>query len=137
MKSLALLEHISSPQDVQKLNDAQLCALSEEIRDFLIESVSKTGGHLSSNLGTIDLTIALHKVFSTPRDAFVWDVGHQCYTHKILTGRREGFAKLRQLGGVSGFPKPSESEHDAFIAGHGNTSLSAAIGIAQAKRLKG
>ncbi len=133
---MALLEQISSPEDVKKLDEAQLCALSDEIRAFLIGSVSKTGGHLSSNLGTIDLTIALHKVFSSPRDEFVWDVGHQCYTHKLLTGRREGFPGLRKLGGISGFPKPSESEHDIFVSGHGNTSLSVAIGLAQAKRLK-
>ena len=134
---MALLERIDSPDDLKKMSRDQLPLLSEEIRAFLIDSVSKTGGHLSSNLGTIDLTIALHWVFSSPRDQLVWDVGHQCYTHKLLTGRREGFASLRKRGGISGFPKPEESEHDIFVAGHGNTSLSAAIGLAQAKKLKG
>jgi len=112
----------------------QLCG---EVRAFLIDSVSKTGGHLSSNLGTIELTVALHRVFTTPRDQIVWDVGHQCYTHKLLTGRKEGFARLRRADGISGFPCPEESVHDAFIAGHGNTSLSAALGLAQAKKLRG
>lgn len=131
-----MLNQIASPDDVKKLDLKQLDALCAEIRAFLIESVSQTGGHLSSNLGTVELTVALHRVFTTPQDAIVWDVGHQCYTHKLLTGRREGFSSLRQLGGVSGFPKPCESEHDAFIAGHGNTSLSVAIGMAQAKKIK-
>ena len=116
---------------MKKLDRAQLGALADEVRAFLIESVSKTGGHLSSNLGTIEVTIALHKVFDSPKDQIVWDVGHQCYTHKLLTGRRPGFAALRQLDGISGFPCPAESEHDVFVAGHGNTSLSAAIGLAQ------
>lgn len=119
------------------MDRAQLGALADEVRAFLIESVSKTGGHLSSNLGTIEVTIALHKVFDSPKDQIVWDVGHQCYTHKLLTGRRPGFAALRQLDGISGFPCPAESEHDVFVAGHGNTSLSAAIGLAQAKKLQG
>lgn len=136
MNVTGLLEQITSPADVKKLDLGQLKALSAEIRAFLIESVSQTGGHLSSNLGTVELTVALHKVFTTPTDKIVWDVGHQCYTHKLLTGRRDGFSALRQLGGVSGFPKPSESEHDAFVAGHGNTSLSVAIGLAQAKKIK-
>ena len=115
----------------------QLEPLCAEIRDFLICHVAKTGGHLSSNLGTVELTVALHRVFQTPTDAFVFDVGHQCYTHKILTGRANRFDTLRQEGGLSGFPNRSESKHDAFIAGHGNTALSAAIGIARAKKLKG
>ena len=110
-----------------------MCA---ELREFLIESVSKTGGHLSSNLGTIELTVALHRAFTTPQDKLVFDVGHQCYTHKILTGRRAGFDRLRMLGGLSGFPCPAESEHDAFVAGHGNTAISVAIGMARAKKLK-
>lgn len=131
------LNQIHSPADVKKLDDGALVMLCEEIREFLIESVSKTGGHLSSNLGTIELTVALHKVFNTPQDQFVWDVGHQCYTHKILTGRKDDFDGLRQLEGISGFPCPRESEHDTFIAGHGNTSISAAIGLATAKKLKG
>ena len=136
MNGTRLLDTIHSPADVKRLDFGQLQELCAEIRAFLIDSVSKTGGHLSSNLGTIELTVALHKVFATPSDKFVWDVGHQCYTHKILTGRREGFDRLRMLGGISGFPSPRESEHDAFIAGHGNTSLSAAIGMAQAKKLR-
>lgn len=127
---------IQSPADVKRLTFTQLNDLCAEIRAFLIDSVSKTGGHLSSNLGTIELTVALHKVFSTPSDKIIWDVGHQCYTHKILTGRKDAFARLRMLDGLSGFPSPAESEHDAFIAGHGNTSISAAIGIAQAKKLR-
>ena len=136
MNGTRLLDTIHSPADVKRLDFGQLQELCAEIRAFLIDSVSKTGGHLSSNLGTIELTVALHKVFATPSDKFVWDVGHQCYTHKILTGRREGFDRLRMLGGISGCPSPRESEHDAFIAGHGNTSLSAAIGMAQAKKLR-
>ena len=115
----------------------QLEPLCAEIRDFLICHVAKTGGHLSSNLGTVELTVALHRFFNTPVDAFVFDVGHQCYTHKILTGRANRFDTLRQEGGLSGFPNREESRHDAFIAGHGNTALSAAIGIARAKKLKG
>lgn len=98
----------------------QLCA---EIRQFLLRNISRTGGHLASNLGAVELTVALHRVMTTPMDKIVFDVGHQCYTHKLLTGRRSGFAKLRQLDGISGFPNPNESEHDAFIAGHGNTAL--------------
>lgn len=137
MRKTGYLDKISSPADVKKLTQTQLKSLCEEIRSFLIENVSKTGGHLSSNLGTVELTVALHKVFTTPHDQIVWDVGHQCYTHKLLTGRRDGFAKLRQKDGLSGFPNPFESEHDAFIAGHGSTALSAAIGLAQAKRIRG
>lgn len=133
----ALLDTIASPRDVKRLSSEQLVQLCAEVRAFLIDSVSKTGGHLSSNLGTIELTVALHRVFTTPQDQIVWDVGHQCYTHKLLTGRREGFARLRKVDGISGFPCPAESVHDAFVAGHGNTSISAAIGMAQAKKLRG
>ncbi|NLS85886.1 MAG: 1-deoxy-D-xylulose-5-phosphate synthase [Ruminococcaceae bacterium] len=131
------LNDIHSAEDIKKLNVGQLNILSEEIRDFLIDSVSKTGGHLSSNLGTIDLTLALHKVFTTPHDEIVWDVGHQCYTHKIVTGRKDDFAKLRMLDGISGFPAPSESVHDAFVSGHGNTSIPVAVGLAAAKAING
>ncbi len=131
------LNDIHSAEDIKKLNVEQLNILSEEIRDFLIDSVSKTGGHLSSNLGTIDLTLALHKVFTTPKDEIVWDVGHQCYTHKIITGRKDNFTKLRMLDGISGFPAPSESEHDSFVSGHGNTSIPVAVGLATAKTIKG
>jgi len=133
----SLLDTIHSPADVKKLNFKQLYRLCAEIRTFLIHSVSQTGGHLSSNLGTIELTVALHKVFTSPQDQILWDVGHQCYTHKLLTGRKEGFRCLRMADGVSGFPCPKESIHDTFIAGHGNTALSAAIGLAEAKKLKG
>ncbi|OUP01204.1 1-deoxy-D-xylulose-5-phosphate synthase [Anaerofilum sp. An201] len=131
-----LLEWIGSPKDLKKLTTQQVNDLCGEIRSFLIQQVSCTGGHLSSNLGTIELTVALHRVFSTPKDRFVFDVGHQCYTHKLLTGRRKGFAALRQLDGISGFPNPEESPHDCFVAGHGNTALSAAIGMARAKKLQ-
>lgn len=132
-----LLSKISCPQDLKRLSVQQMPQLCDEIRSFLIENVSRTGGHLSSNLGTIELTVALHRVFSSPQDKFVFDVGHQCYTHKLLTGRQAGFAKLRQLGGISGFPNPAESVHDCFVAGHGNTAISAAIGMARAKKLRG
>ena len=132
-----LLDAISCPEDLKNLNNEQSEALCAEIRSFLIESVSQTGGHLSSNLGTIELTVALHKALHSPQDQLVFDVGHQCYTHKLLTGRKAQFSALRQLNGLSGFPAPDESEHDAFIAGHGNTAISVAIGIAYAKKLKG
>lgn len=133
---LSLLERIDSPVDLKKLSPAQTELLCTEIRQFLLENVSKTGGHLASNLGVVELTVALHRVLETPKDEIIFDVGHQCYTHKILTGRREKFDKLRQLDGISGFPNPNESEHDAFIAGHGNTALSLAIGMAWAKKLR-
>ncbi len=137
MNDTSLLDTIHSPADVKKLNFKQLYRLCAEIRAFLIHSVSRTGGHLSSNLGTIEMTVALHKVFTTPQDQILWDVGHQCYTHKLLTGRKDGFRRLRMLDGVGGFPSPKESAHDPFVAGHGNTALSAAIGLAEAKKLKG
>ena len=128
---------ISGELQLKELSADRLERLCAEIRGFLIEHVSKTGGHLSSNLGTVELTVALHRVFTTPQDAIVFDVGHQCYTHKILTGRAPRFDSLRRAGGLSGFPNREESPHDAFIAGHGNTALSAAIGIARAKKLNG
>ena len=133
----SLLDKIHQPSDLKKLTSGQVEALCEEIRKFLLDSVSKTGGHLASNLGAVELTVALHRVLETPKDEIVFDVGHQCYTHKLLTGRKDGFAKLRQIDGISGFPNPNESKHDAFIAGHGNTALSLAIGIAWAKKLRG
>lgn len=132
-----ILESISSPRDIKKLPADQLERLCAEIRSFLVDTVSVTGGHLASNLGTVELTVALHKVFDLPQDKIIWDVGHQSYTHKILTGRREAFHTLRQKGGISGFPRPSESEYDAFIGGHSSTSISAAIGLCAANRLKG
>jgi len=132
-----LLETINSPADLRALPRESLKQLAEELRNFLIESVAKTGGHLSSNLGTVELTIALHYVYDTPRDRLVWDVGHQTYGHKILTGRREGMARLRMKDGVSGFPRRNESEYDTFGVGHSSTSISAALGMAVAARDKG
>ena len=132
-----LLETINPPADLRQLPRTQLTPLAHELRQFLLDSVSKTGGHLSSNLGTVELTIALHYVYNTPRDRIVWDVGHQTYSHKILTGRRERMPTLRQLNGLSGFPKRDESEYDTFGTAHSSTSISAALGMAQAAKLKG
>ena len=130
------LDKIQKNGDVKKLPQQELPLLCEDIRNFLIESVSSTGGHLSSNLGVVELTVALHRALTLPQDKILFDVGHQCYTHKLLTGRREGFAHLRQVDGLSGFPSPQESDCDTFIAGHGSTALSTAIGVARAKKLK-
>jgi len=135
--SYPLLQTINDPADLRKLSRHQLRTLADELRAFLLESVSRTGGHLSSNLGTVELTVALHYVFNTPHDRLVWDVGHQTYPHKILTGRRERMGTLRQLGGISGFPVRSESEYDAFGTAHSSTSISAALGMALAARQKG
>ena len=132
-----ILETINSPADVKALSLDELKQLAEEIRQFLISVISKTGGHLAPNLGVVELTLALHRVFSTPEDKIVFDVGHQSYIHKIITGRREQFPTLRQYGGLSGFPKRSESEHDAFGTGHSSTSISAAVGMAVARDLQG
>ena len=132
-----LLDKINSPADVKKLSDEQLKQLAAEIRQLLIKVISHTGGHLAPNLGVVELTLALHKVFNTPQDKLVFDVGHQAYIHKIITGRREQFPTLRQYGGLSGFPKRSESEHDAFGTGHSSTSISAALGMAVARDLQG
>ncbi len=132
-----LLDSIQSPADVRRLSPAQLPALADELRAFLINSVSQTGGHLSSNLGTVELTIALHHVYNTPHDRLVWDVGHQTYPHKILTGRRDQMHSLRQTGGLAGFPKRDESEYDAFGTAHSSTSISAALGMALAAKQKG
>jgi 1-deoxy-D-xylulose-5-phosphate synthase len=133
----ALLKTIDSPADLRRLARPQLQQLADELRDYLLKSVSQTGGHLSSNLGTVELTIALHYVFDTPHDRLVWDVGHQTYPHKILTGRRDRMSTLRQLGGISGFPRRDESEYDAFGTAHSSTSISAALGMALAAKLKG
>nr|WP_319566769.1 1-deoxy-D-xylulose-5-phosphate synthase [uncultured Rhodoferax sp.] len=133
----SMLQSIHSPVDLRQLQRDQLGRLATELRAYLLESVSKTGGHLSSNLGTVELTVALHYVFNTPHDRVVWDVGHQTYPHKILTGRRERMSSLRQLGGLSGFPQRAESEFDAFGTAHSSTSISAALGMALASRLKG
>ena len=132
-----LLSSIDSPADLRRLSRTQLQPLADELRAFVLDSVSKTGGHLSSNLGTVELTIALHYVFNTPEDRLVWDVGHQTYPHKILTGRRDRMHTLRQLGGVSGFPRRDESEYDTFGVGHSSTSISAALGMALAAKMKG
>ncbi len=134
---MGILSQVKKPEDLKKLNKDELKALAQEIRDFLIEKVSKTGGHLSSNLGAVELTIALHRVFDTEKDKIVWDVGHQSYVHKILTGRKDAFDTLRQDGGLSGFPKRDESITDFFNTGHSSTSISAALGFAEANRLSG
>lgn len=130
------LDEVNSPDDIKKLNLEELNELASEIRTFLIDTVSKTGGHLASNLGVVELTLALHRVFNSPSDKIVWDVGHQSYVHKIITGRKDKFNTLKKLGGLSGFPKVNESEHDAFNTGHSSTSISAALGIAKARDLK-
>ena len=132
-----LLDSIKGPEDVKCLSDKQVVQLCGEIRRFLVDSVLRTGGHLASNLGTVELTVALHRVLDTSRDRLVFDVGHQCYLHKMLTGRREQMTTLRQFGGIAGFPKPSESVHDAFIAGHASNSVAVALGMAQARDVMG
>ena len=132
-----ILDLINNPDDLKKLDEKQLPLLCEEIRTFLADKVEENGGHLASNLGVVELSVALHRAFSTPKDSIVWDVGHQSYVHKIITGRKGEFDTLRKNGGLSGFTKRSESEHDAFGAGHSSTSLSAALGIAEASRLSG
>lgn len=134
---MSILESISCSEDVKKLPESSLETLCGEIRSFLVESVSKTGGHLASNLGAVELTVALHRVYDTAKDRIVFDVGHQAYVHKILTGRREAFSTLRQYGGISGFPKPCEAEDDAFVAGHASNSVSVALGMAKARTLQG
>lgn len=134
---MSYLEKINSPKDIKKLNNNELEILCSEIREEMIQTVSKTGGHLASNLGTVELTVALHKVFNSPQDQIVFDVGHQCYTHKLLTGRRDRFNTLRCENGISGFTRPNESEHDIFSSGHSSVSISQAIGLASAKQIKG
>lgn len=132
-----MLERIQKENDIKDLNPEELLKLSEEIREFLIEKTSKSGGHLASNLGVVELTIAMHRAFELPKDKIIWDVGHQSYTHKILTGRRDGFANLRKFGGMSGFPKRKESECDCFDTGHSSTSISAGLGMVKARDIKG
>lgn len=134
---MSILENIHSPSDIKKMNENQLNNLCEEIREQLVDTVSQNGGHLASNLGVVELTVAMHKVFNSPQDQFVFDVGHQCYTHKLLTGRYDLFPTLRTEGGISGFTRPDESEHDIFSSGHSSTSVSTANGLAKAKSLKG
>ncbi len=135
--SYEILRRIHSPSDVKKLNKAELPELCNEIREEILDTVSANGGHLASNLGIVELTVALHRVFSTPEDQIVWDVGHQCYAHKLLTGRFDDFSSLRTEGGISGFTNPRESVHDVFFSGHSSTSISAAYGLAMAKKIKG
>ena len=130
-----LLDHIKQSSDIKKLKEDQYPELAREIRQFLIEKMSKTGGHLASNLGVVELTMALHLAFDLPKDKIVWDVGHQAYTHKLLSGRKAGFDDLRQFGGMSGFPKRKESPYDAFDTGHSSTSISAGLGLAQAREI--
>ena len=131
---MGILEEINTSSDIKKIPEEKLSSLAGEIREFLIENVSKTGGHLASNLGTVELTIALCRVFEAEYDRIVFDVGHQAYTYKILTGRKSGFSSLRQLDGMSGFPKTTESKADAFNTGHSSTSISLALGFAAAER---
>ncbi len=137
MDDYPILNRVNDPKDIRSMSEEELEALCGELRDFLITHVARTGGHLASNLGVVELTLALHRVFNTPHDSLVWDVGHQCYTHKIITGRRDRFSTLRQPGGLSGFPKPLESPYDVFVTGHSTTSISAAYAIACANKLKG
>ena len=132
-----LLPTIHDPSVLRQFDRAQLKQLADEVRSCVLDNVSRTGGHLSSNLGTVELTVALHHVFNTPHDRLVWDVGHQTYPHKILTGRRERMPTLRQLGGISGFPQRTESEYDTFGTAHSSTSISAALGMAMAAKQKG
>ena len=127
-----VLKKINTPSDLKALSGKELDTLASEIRAFLIENVSRTGGHLASNLGVVELSLALHRAFDSPKDHIIWDVGHQSYVHKILTGRRELFTTLRQGGGLSGFTSRKESAHDPFGAGHSSTSISAALGFAEA-----
>ncbi len=133
----SFLASIDLPADLRRLDESQLDRLTEELRDFLIATVSQTGGHFASGLGVVELTVALHYIFNTPHDRLVWDVGHQAYPHKILTGRRQDMASLRQKGGISGFPRREESDYDSFGVGHSSTSISAALGMAAAAKLRG
>lgn len=137
MNNYKYLENIASPEDVKKLNSEQLAELCSELRDKIISTAALNGGHVASNLGCVELTVALHKSFNSPEDQIVWDVGHQCYSHKLLTGRYKDFSTLRKKGGITGFTNPKESEHDIFYSGHSSTSISAAYGLAKAKKIKG
>lgn len=132
-----MLERIQKENDIKELDIEELYELSGEIRRFLIEKISKTGGHLASNLGVVELTMAMHLMFDLPKDKIIWDVGHQSYTHKLLTGRKAGFDELRKYGGMSGFPKRKESECDAFDTGHSSTSISAGLGYVEARDIRG
>ena len=132
-----VLEKINHPNDIKNLKKEELPLLADEIREFLIRTISESGGHLASNLGVVELTMAMHLVFDLPKDKMIWDVGHQAYTHKLLTGRRENFANLRKFGGMSGFPKRCESSCDSFDTGHSSTSISAGLGYVAARDLQG
>ena len=132
-----VLDKVNYPEDLKKLNTEEKKVLAEEIREKIIETVSNTGGHLASNLGVVELTMAIHSVFNCPTDKIIWDVGHQTYVHKILTGRKDKLDTLRQLDGLAGFPKTSESEYDAYDTGHSSTSISVALGMARARDIKG
>ena len=132
-----LLDRINQPNDIKNIDPKDYKRLAKEIRRFLVKKISRTGGHLASNLGVVELTMAIHLCCDLPNDEIVWDVGHQSYTHKLLTGRREDFDTLRQFGGMSGFPKKTESECDAFDTGHSSTSISVALGLAKARELTG
>src|SRR3954454_19019534 len=134
---MGLLDSITSPRDLRDLTDAQLDQLATEIRDFLVQACSRTGGHLGPNLGVVELTMAIHRVFDSPRDRVVFDTGHQAYVHKLLTGRLDGFGRLRQEGGVSGYPSRAESDHDVVENSHASTSLSYADGLAKAYTIRG
>ncbi len=131
-----LLEQINGPDDLKKLSVVQLKSLADEIRQFILGTVSKTGGHLASNLGVVELTLALHYAFDFKTDKLLWDVGHQCYTHKIITGRREAFKQLREEEGTSGFPNPAESIYDQFAVGHAGTAVATVIGMALGEQLR-
>ena len=131
------LDNVNSPDDIKNMDTKELDLLAKDIRKFLVRSVSDTGGHLASNLGVVELTLALHKVFNSPKDKFIWDVGHQSYVHKILTGRKDKFDTLRKFNGLSGFPKECESEHDIFDTGHSSTSISVGAGLACARDING
>jgi 1-deoxy-D-xylulose-5-phosphate synthase len=132
-----LLDRIHKPEDLKSLDEAELGELASELREFILDSVANTGGHLASNLGTIELTIALHSIFDTPNDQIIWDVGHQSYAHKILTGRREDMTGLRKKDGIAGFPRREESPYDSFGVGHSSTSISAALGMSLASQHEG
>ena len=134
---MSVLDKVQLPKDIKKMNNSELDELCADIRELLVETVSETGGHLASNLGVVELSVALHKVFNSPTDQIVFDVGHQCYTHKILTGRKDRFSTLRTEGGISGFVRPVESEHDIFSSGHSSVAISQAIGLAKEKKIKG
>ena len=130
MRNYPWLDNINCPADLKKIPEEALPALCSEIRQFLVEAVSKTGGHLASNLGVVEITVGLHRIFDAPKDDILFDVGHQCYVHKMLTGRKDRFDSLRQFGGISGFLRPSESPYDSAVSGHASSSVSVALGMA-------